>query len=153
METIYEEKGKAIIRKYSKYYVRFMGGAWSPMPCDVPISAEQKEAVIRKSITVEELLRKRWEVLPHGMEDYYRSGFSDFFEHKHPVGKAEFQRIMQVLSKEQSFRNEMYDAIMYEKFPRICMAKVHGKTAKEYSKELGLGVNGTYLHMLKELMK
>lgn len=80
-----------------------------------------------------------------------KRGFQDFFIYKYNMTLEETENVINKLEDNKPFMNEMYNAIMYEEFPVKCWAKVDGRTALEYSVDLGLNLDEAYMYMTKKL--
>lgn len=43
MDLIFQGNKYNMIKKYSQYYIRFLGGQMMPIPCDIKISEDEKK--------------------------------------------------------------------------------------------------------------
>ena len=62
MELVLEYKGLSLIKKYDKYYIRFIGGQREEYPCDLAISNKEAMSVISSNEAIKNVRDLRQEV-------------------------------------------------------------------------------------------
>lgn len=150
MEIIFtDDRNYQLLYRYSKYYIRFEAGDMMPIPCDYEITEAEKEAVFAGTTSMSQLLSENARNIPWTEKEFMRRGFTEFFKALNNCSDEDIENYLEKLSLNNALRIEMYYAIMDEKFPVNCRAKVNEKTAMDYSKELGLDYAGTYMYMVK----
>ena len=150
MEIIFtDDRNYQLLYRYSKYYIRFEAGDMMPIPCDYEITEAEKEAVFAGTTSMSQLLSENARNIPWTEKEFMRRGFTEFFMALNDCSDEDIESYLEKLSLNNALRIEMYCAIMDEKLPVNCRAKVNEKTAMDYSKELGLDYAGTYMYMVK----
>ena len=151
MELILKSDKYDLIKKYSRYYIRFMGGQMAPIPCDLQIEDEEKEAILTGCVLMEQVLYTYMAKIPWTENEFIKRGFTDFFRYNYGMSPEEIEEAYNKLEKNKAFRNEMYQAIMQGQFPEKCWAKIEGKTALDYSQDCNYSIDETYMYMLNKI--
>ena len=148
---IVKTKKYDVIKKFSHYYIRFIGGQMMPIPCDIKITDNEKDRILEGKTSIENVISDYMQIIPWTQMEFMRRGFEDFFHYRFSMKSDEIEEIMAKLDLNKALKNEMYISIMNEKFPIKCWAKVEGMNAVQYSKKLGLNLDDTYMYMIRLL--
>ncbi|WP_155832544.1 hypothetical protein [Butyrivibrio sp. VCB2001] len=150
MEIIFKDNRQyELLYRYSKYFIRFEAGEMMPIPCDLEITEDEKDGVLKGAISMSELLSKYMKTIPWTEKEFMRRGFTNFFREQYHCTDEEIERNLDKLSSNSALRIEMYIAIMNEKLPVNCWVKVNEKKASDYVNELGVDYAGAYMYMLE----
>lgn len=124
MEKLLNTQKYDVIKKFSHYYIRFIGGQMMPIPCDIKITDNEKDRILEGKTSIENVISDYMQIIPWTQTEFMRRGFEDFFHYRFSMKFDEIEEIM---------------------------AKVEGMNAVEYSKKLGLNLDDTYMYMIRML--
>ena len=107
MEKLLNTQKYDVIKKFSHYYIRFIGGQMMPIPCDIKITDNEKDRIWEGKTSIENVISDYMQIIPWTQTEFMRRGFEDFFHYRFSMKSDEIEEIM---------------------------AKVEGMNAVEYSK-------------------
>jgi hypothetical protein len=136
------------IIKYDDYYIRFIGGQYTELPCDIKISKDEAEKIISNPSYINKIFNDYRKRIPWTSDTFIQIGFEDFFKRSN-YSKEETDDIICRLNKFNDIKIEMYESIMLEKFPVCGLVEKKGKTAKDFNEERGTSIGESYLLLLE----
>lgn len=150
IKVIFSDGTYDLIKKYTNIYIRFTGGQMMPIPCDLRITVLEKDDILSRNRTMDQILKKYMLKTSWTEDEFVKRGFTDYFENEIKLNPEEIEEKLRILEKNKALKNEMYCSIMGEKLVN-CWAKVNGKTAKDYAEEYNLTMQEAFFKMLGEL--
>jgi len=153
MREILKYFGLRLISKYEDFYIRFIGGQYTELPCDIKITKVEAEEIIDNPPCIKDIFNKYRKIIPWNSDSFIQMGFDDYFD-RNNYSKDEANNIISRLNKFKDIKIEMYESIMLDEFPICSLVKKKGKAAKDFSVEKGTSIGESYLLLLElaELM-
>lgn len=148
MEEVLRCLGKCLIIKYDDYYIRFIGGQYTELPCDIKIKKYEAEKIISNPSHINEVFNEYRKRIPWTSDTFIQMGFEDYLKRSN-YSREEIDDIICRLNKFEDIKIEMYESIMLEKFPVCGLVQKQGKTAKDFSDERGTSIGESYLLLLE----
>lgn len=149
MEVVLENSNMKLIVKYNNYYIRFNGGQYVELPCDVRINNEDASEIIREPSYLIEVFEKYRKNITWTMETFLRSGLTDFIRENSSMTNQSIDLFYGRLSKHEDIKYEMYEYAMTEVFPTSSAVKVNGRTAQQICEEEKVEPYEAYLCMVE----
>lgn len=98
MKIIVNDSGIKLIKKYERYYLRFMGGQHEEYPCDLLITNREAASVITDNTTMKVIMDKYKKEIPWTLSYFVEEAIKDyvmknikilfFFTVQHSLGYA-----------------------------------------------------------------
>lgn len=136
-----------LINKYDEYYIRFIGGQYTVLPCDVIIKRYEAEAIIKNPAEITNIMNFYRRNIPWTMDEFIKRGLLDFISHN--TEQMKIDDIYFALTKFEDIKYEVYEYAMTEEFPENGAIKVHGYSAEMLCKEKELSSLNAYLCLVK----
>ncbi len=149
MHKILELNGKSIISKYNNYYIRFIGGQHTELPCDIQITVEEKDIIVKKPEEMRNIFNSYKEKLTWTMENFIIKGLKDAMFYEGIYTNDEIEEYLGLLSEHENIKYEMYESVMIENFPLASAIEVKGYTAEEIAKTKKCSICDAYIELLK----
>ena len=151
MKEIVNYANKRLIIKYDNYYIRFIGGQYAELPCDIKITKQEAESIIDNHSLIDDVINDYRKKMIWSVSTFIQMGLEDFLERENH-SKNDIEQIISSLNEFEEIKYEMYESIMNEEFPKCSLVQVNGKTAKDLSEENSVSIGESYL-LLLELAK
>lgn len=148
MKEILNHLNKKLIIKYDKYYIRFIGGQYAEIPCDIKITNEEANSIIDDPAYILEVFNDYRKKIPWSVNVFVKSGLKDYLSENN-FSDSEIEQIIIRLNKFENIKFEMYESIITEEFPVSSLVRVFGKTARDIYEEKQLSIGQSYLELLK----
>lgn len=149
MKEVLRCLNRQLIIKYDNYYIRFIGGQYSEIPCDVKITKAEAEKIVNNPDTIVQVLDDYKGRIPWTASTFIQSGIEDYLYYEENYSKEDIVLITNRLDRYKRIKNEMYQSIMFEEFPVSGLVQICGKTAKDLGKERNLHIGKAYLLLLE----
>lgn len=144
IEKILEHEGLSLIKKYDKYYIHFIGGQREEYPCDLAISNEEAMSVISSNENIK-LIRDEYKNKVEWTSKYFIDSYlADYMSHECNMSKDRFQANIAKLNRHEDIKFELYETLIYEKFPITGAITVCGRTAESLKNTTHLSILGAY---------
>ena len=82
MEKLLNTQKYDVIKKFSHYYIRFIGGQMMPIPCDIKITDNEKDRILEGKTSIENVISDYMQIIPWTQTEFMRRGFEDFFHYR-----------------------------------------------------------------------
>lgn len=148
LKILKEYEGYQLIERYNKRYIRFWGGRDDNMPCEFPITQEQADKAIERTELTEEYISQFKEKVFWSAETFFEIGIMEYIINALGKNQEYAKKAYEKLCKYQDIRNEFYNYVMNEEFPKENMIKVEGYTAKELCNTTILNPLGAYNYLI-----
>ena len=131
MRTILECLNKQLIRKYDKYYIRFMGGQYEELICDINITDAEADRIIDSPEIIVDVFNEYRKHMTWTGNTFIHMGLRDYFIYEN-YPENDIDEIIKRLDKFENIKYEMYESIIREEFPKSESIRISGKTAKDF---------------------
>lgn len=148
MKEILNYLNKRLIFKYNKYYIRFIGGQYTEIPCDIKITNSEAESIIDNPEHIMNVFNEYRKKIPWSVNVFVKSGLEDYL-YEENFSDSEVEQIIIRLNKFEDIKFEMYESVMTEVFPVSSLVQVLGKTARDIYEEKQLSIGESYLELLR----
>lgn len=148
MKILINEKGKKLIYKYDKFYIRFMGGQFADTPCDVQISEKDANDIIESQKNILGVLNQYKKNIEWTMNHFLDTGIEDYLRYVVKLSDKKIILNLEKLNRNEDIKWELYETIMYEAFPVNSAITVEGYSAEYLNKETHLSVIGAYNYLI-----
>ena len=148
MREILKYSHKKLIKKYNDYYIRFMGGQYSSLPCDIKVTLKEANEIINNPQAIVEIFNVYRGKVQWTINSFIESGLVDYLSNEE-YPSEEIKDIIRRLDKCEEIKFEMYESIMIGEFPVSGLVQICGKTAKDITKENDLDIGKSYLLLLE----
>ena len=144
MEQVLEYKGLSLIKKYDKYYIRFIGGQREEYPCDLAISNKEAMSIISSNETIK-TVRDEYKKKVEWTSRYFIDSFlSDYMFYESNMSEKRIKANIDKLNRHEDIKFELYETLIYEKFPVAGAITVCGYTAEFLKNTTHLSILGAY---------
>ena len=144
MEQVLEYKGLSLIKKYDKYYIRFIGGQREEYPCDLAISNKEAMSIISSNETIKNV-RDEYKKKVEWTSRYFIDSFlSDYMFYESNMSEKRIKANIDKLNRHEDIKFELYETLIYEKFPVAGAITVCGYTAESLKNTTHLSILGAY---------
>lgn len=148
MRILIQYKGYEIIERYNKTYFRFWGGRDENMPCEFPITKEQVDKAIEKPELLSEYISQFKRKVLWDPETFYEIGISEYIINALGKNQEQAKKAYEKLCRYEDIRNEFYNYVMNEEFPKENIISVEGYTAEQLCKTTMLNPLGAYNYLI-----
>lgn len=148
MKQILECNDLKLIEKYSKFYIRFLGGQHEEVYCDLLITNDEANEIIdnpEKIINIRDDYKKKIDWTRSYFVDSY---LKDFMKYECGMSDKNISSNMDKLDHHQDIKRELYETVFYRKYPYSAEIKVCGYSAKQLYEETYLSVLGAYNYLI-----
>ncbi len=149
MEVITEFHNKKLIKKYNNFYLRFIGGAYEEIPCDIKLSEDEYLSIRNSEEMIDSIFRDKKKEIPWNMDFFIDEGLKDYLSNEGGILLGDLQSYLSRLQMQEDIRFEMYETAMYETYPVASAIKVNGYSAEQISKSEGINACSAYLRLLE----
>ena len=118
LKILKEHKGYQLIERYNKRYIRFLGGRDENMPCEFPITQEQSDKAIERTELIEEYISQFKKKVFWSAETFFEIGIMEYIINALGKNQEYAKKAYEKLCKYQDIRNEFYNYVMNEEFPK-----------------------------------
>lgn len=144
MELVLEYKGLSLIKKYDKYYIRFIGGQREEYPCDLAISNKAAMSIISSNEAIKNV-RDEYKKKVEWTSRYFIDSFlTDYMFYECNMTKKQINDNIDKLNRHQDIKFELYETLIYEKFPISGAITICGYTAELLKKSTNLSILECY---------
>ena len=148
IEKLLEYEGLSLIKKYDKYYIRFIGGQREEYPCDLAISNEEAMSIISSNENIK-LIRDRYKNKVEWTSKYFIDSYlADYMRHECNMSKEWCQANITKLNRQEDIKFELYETLIFEKFPIAGAITVCGCTAESLKNTTHLSILGAYIFLI-----
>ncbi|MBQ9658788.1 MAG: hypothetical protein IJV31_08500 [Clostridia bacterium] len=148
MKVLKEYKGCQLIERYNKLYVRFWGGRDDNMACEFPITQEQANKAIDNPNLIDEYISQEKKNVEWIAETFYEIGIVEYIINALEKSSEYAKKAYEKLCKYKDIRNEFYNYVMNEEFPKEKVISVEGHTAEELCNTTRLNILGAYNYLI-----
>lgn len=148
METITNYNNRSLIRKYNRYYIRFIGGQYVELPCDILITTEEAENIIGNQKAMDEIFKLYKNNIAWTMDNFIQKGLKDFMIYDGNYTNEEADKLIAVLNEHENIKYEMYECGMTGEYPTNSAVKVGNVTAETIANEKHLSACKAYIALL-----
>ena len=148
MDLILEQDGIKLIKKYDRYYLRFIGPTSEKLPCDLLIGENQAFDALHGKTKLYDLLRQEKRLVPLTMNYYVDAAIKDYLLYWVQWGKEKIETLANLLDKNPEIKKELYLTLMNEEFPENGINR-SGKTAKDYYSESRITIADAYIRLMQ----
>jgi hypothetical protein len=148
MENILNYNNRSLIRKYDNYYIRFIGGQYVELPCDVLITREEAEKIIENQKSMDDIFKQYKNNIAWTMDNFIKNGLKDFMIYEGNYTNEEADNLFAILNEHENIKYEMYECGMTGKFPENSAVKVGNVTAKMIATAENLSICESYVSLL-----
>lgn len=144
MEQILEYKGLSLIKKYDRHYIRFIGGQTEEYPYDLAITNEEAMSILASPemiVTIRDAYKKKIEWTAHYFVDAF---LSDYMLYECQMSEKRIKTNIDKLNRHEDIKFELYETLIYERFPTTGAIKVCGETAESLKNSTHLTILGSY---------
>lgn len=92
MEIIVNDSGIKLIKKYERYYLRFMGGQHEEYPCDLLITNREAASVITDNAVMKTVRDKYKKEIPWTLSYFVEEAIKDYMYYACGATKKKSQR-------------------------------------------------------------
>lgn len=147
MKELVAYNNLTLINKYDEYYIRFIGGQYTVLPCDVIIKRVEAEAIIKNPAEITNIINSYRRNIPWTMDAFIKRGLLDFINHNASHKKSD--DIYSELTKFEDIKYEVYEYAMTDEFPKNGAIKVNGYSAEILCEEKEMSPLNAYLWLVK----
>ena len=148
MKIIINYNNRSLIRKYDRYYIRFIGGQYVELPCDILITEEEANKIIENPKTMDEIFISYKNSVAWTMENFIQNGLKDFLIYDGNNTNEEADKLIEVLNEYENIKYEMYECGMTGRYPTNSAVKVGTVTAEMIANEKHLTACKAYTSLL-----
>jgi hypothetical protein len=148
MEQILEYKGLSLIKKYDHYYIRFIGGQREEFPCDLAISNKEAMSIISSNELIKNIRDEYKKKVEWTSRYFIDSLLNDYMFYESNMSEKRIKANIDKLNRHEDIKFELYETIVYDKFPVAGALQVHGYTAESLNKTTHLSVLGAYNYLI-----
>ena len=148
LKILKEHKGYQLIERYNKRYIRFLGGRDENMPCEFPITQEQSDKAIERTELIEEYIPQFKKKVFWSAETFFEIGIMEYIINALGKNQEYAKKAYEKLCKYQDIRNEFYNYVMNEEFPKENIIKCEGYSAEELCNTTILKPLGAYNYLI-----
>lgn len=114
VEILVEYKGLKLIQKYGQYYIRFTGGQYEEIPCDLHITDQEASAILAQPDELKKV-RDVHKKLIRWKKDYFvDSALRDYLFHVCGLKDETIEIILKQFDTRNGIKMELYELIMYK---------------------------------------
>lgn len=148
MELILEYKGLSLIKKYNKYYIRFVGGLREGYPCDLAITNKEAMSIISSNEAMKNVIDEYKKKVEWTSRYFINSFLADYMLYECNMSEKRINANMDKLNRHGDVKIELYETLIYEKFPVAGAIKVCGYTAEALHRDYDLSPLGAYNYLV-----
>lgn len=147
MKVLTEYKGYQLLERYEKTYIRFWGGRNDDMPCEFPITDEDAQRALSAPEIIDDLISEEESQVEWIAETFYKIGIIEYLLHHVKQSQARAEKTYAKFLRHTDIRNEFYQFIMDESFPKNGM-EIEGFTAEYLANNYPLFPLGAYNYLI-----
>ena len=148
METITNYNNRSLIRKYDRYYIRFIGGQYVELPCDILITSEEAKNIIENQKLMDDIFKLYKKNIAWTIDYFIQKGLKDFMIYDGNYTNEEADKLIAVLNEHENIKYEMYECGMTGKYPTNSAVRVGNVTAETIANERNLSACKAYTSLL-----
>ncbi len=148
MEKILEYKGLTLIKKYEHYYIRFIGGQREEFPCDLAITNKEAMSIISSNELIKTIRDEYKKKVEWTSRYFVNSLLNDYMFYESNMSEKRIKANIDKLNRHEDIKFELYETIVYNKFPVAGAIQVHGYTAEKLNKSTHLSILGSYNYLI-----
>lgn len=148
MEVIVKNSGLKLIKKYEKYYIRFIGGQYAEYPCDLLITDGEAREILSDHSKIKEIMVRYEGKIPWILSTFVDSAIRDYMFYECQLSEKIIKKNMEKLNRHTDIKMEFYETIMYEQFPVNSPIEAEGYTAEQLKKATSLSLLGVYNYLI-----
>lgn len=148
MEVIVKNSGLKLIKKYEKYYIRFIGGQYAEYPCDLLITDGEAREILSDNSKIKEIMVRYEGKIPWILSTFVDSAIRDYMFYECKLSEKRIKKNMEKLNRHTDIKMEFYETIMYEQFPVNSPITVKGYIAEQLYQNTYLSVLGAYNYLI-----
>ena len=147
-ETITNLDGKTLIKKYDRYYIRFIGGAHEELLCDLLISDEDAKDILTDNSKISDVFSDYEKNIKWTKNYFVDSAIKDHMLYVCHMYGDRITKEIEKLNRHQDIKMEFYRTLMREAFPKNRAITVEGYTAQKLTETTRLTVLGAYNYLI-----
>lgn len=148
MEQLLEYKGLELIKKYDRYYIRFIGGTHIEIPCELLITNREAMDIISGNTQIKAVMNEYKSKIVWDLSYFIDSAIRDYMLYGGNMSEKRIEKGMVKLNRHEDIKMEFYETIMYESFPANSPIKVEGYTAQQLNETTHLTIMGAYNYLI-----
>ena len=148
MEQIINSNGLTLIKKYDRYYIRFMGGEAGDKICDLHITDDKASTIIANPESIKSICDSYLSKEEFSEAFFVDSMISDYMAFERKMSEKRIDLNMQKLNRHPDIKAELYSTIASGEFPVENAIAVCGYTAKQLEESTRLNVLGAYNYLI-----
>lgn len=114
MKTLAEYNGLTLIQKYGQYYIRFIGGQYEEISCDLHITNQEASTILAQRDALK-IIRDMYMKQIRWTKDYFvTSALKDYLFYMCNLDEMTIENILNKLDAHQEIKMTLYQTIMYE---------------------------------------
>ena len=149
MQEILDYANKKLIKKYDRYYIRFIGGQYVELPCDILIEEAEAKNITENPILIEHIFAEYKKKIKWTMNDFIKTGLKEYIIFTCEYSEEDTVSLINRLDKYEDIKYEMYEHGMSGKFPIYGAVKVMNKTAEMLCDEKQISSCEAYIMLLE----
>lgn len=99
MKTITNYNNRYLIRKYDRYYIRFIGCQYVELPCDILITEEDAEKIIENQKLMDDIFKQYKKNITWTMDNFIQNGLKDFMIYDGNYTNVEADKLIALLNE------------------------------------------------------
>ncbi len=148
MELVLESNGLKLIKKYDRYYIRFIGGQMDDMICDLGITNKDAMTIISNHESIKPILDEYSKQVSWTKEYFIDNMIKEYMFYEVNMSEKRINLNIQKLNRHTDIKNELYFTISNEKFPVEGAISVCGYTAQKLKETTRLSILGSYNYLI-----
>lgn len=144
MELVLEYNGLSLVKKYDKYYIRFIGGQREEYPFDLAISNKEAMSIISSNELIKNVRDKYKKKVEWTSRYFIDSFLTDYMFYECNMTEKQINDNIDKLNKHEDIKFELYETLIYEKFPASGAITICGYTAKLLKNSTNLSIFECY---------
>lgn len=147
MIELINHNGYQLIERYSRNYIRFIGGIDDITPCEIPASNDERVEIERNPCIMPELVKTFQRKTDFVKDIFYEVVLREYMMFARAKSWTYSEILYNRLQRYTDIRNEFYDYIMNEQFSDKPIM-VEGYTVQSLCKQFGLSPLGAYNYLV-----
>lgn len=149
MERITQYDRLELVKRYSShYYIRFEGGMFENIMCELPITDSEALSIMKNSSNIKTIL-EFYKKKVNWTKDYFvDTAILEYMKYKANYSITRQSIGMNKLDSQPEIKNEFYYSLINDKFPTESALEIEGYTAEKLYREFKLSILGAYNYLI-----
>lgn len=148
MEVVVNSSGLKLIKKYERYYLRFVGGQYEEYPCDLLITNKEAMSIIADNAIIKTVRDEYKKKIPWTLLYFVDEAIKDYMLYVCNMTEKRIAKGLEKFNRHKDIKMEFYETIMYDDFPVNSPITVEGYNAKQLNQNTHLSVIGAYNYLI-----